>query len=296
MLWCQLCFWRCGAGGRGDCWSWMWVFAIACINKFLVIFKNKLFISFNVLFISKEGMRLKSKNIELCSRKGRDFRGSPVVKTPLQGAQVQSHVRELRSPKPCGQKRGLSPVTLTLELSSMLEQKFCVLMTLPFRLFESLADFIFYFRIFRLRNLNKLNWSTFVITLKVFYSLLSNSLYAYLNWNLLFPRMESIEKMESDFKNCHMFLVTILNKAVCRGSFPHCEYYVKILLLLYFPVTQSVTVLLLISWRFRIFHYFKPGKSLSSWFPSKWCKWIRCKILRLKILLSGISCVTPMDF
>nr|XP_054387941.1 gamma-tubulin complex component 5 isoform X4 [Pongo abelii] len=34
-------------------------------------------------------------------------------------------------------------------------------------------------------------------------------------------RMESIEKMESDFKNCHMFLVTILNKAVCRGSFPH---------------------------------------------------------------------------
>nr|XP_012615714.1 gamma-tubulin complex component 5 isoform X2 [Microcebus murinus] len=37
-------------------------------------------------------------------------------------------------------------------------------------------------------------------------------------------RMESIEKMESDFKNCHMFLVTILNKAVCRGSFPHCEY------------------------------------------------------------------------
>uniref|UniRef100_A0A8C2N7H0 Gamma-tubulin complex component n=1 Tax=Capra hircus TaxID=9925 RepID=A0A8C2N7H0_CAPHI len=37
-------------------------------------------------------------------------------------------------------------------------------------------------------------------------------------------QMESIEKMESDFKNCHMFLVTILNKAVCRGSFPHCEY------------------------------------------------------------------------
>ncbi|XP_026644918.1 gamma-tubulin complex component 5 isoform X1 [Microtus ochrogaster] len=36
-------------------------------------------------------------------------------------------------------------------------------------------------------------------------------------------RMESIEKMESDFKNCHMFLVTILNKAVCRGSFPHLE-------------------------------------------------------------------------
>lgn len=36
--------------------------------------------------------------------------------------------------------------------------------------------------------------------------------------------MESIEKMESDFKNCHMFLVTVLNKAVCRGSFPHCKY------------------------------------------------------------------------
>lgn len=150
-------------------------------------------------------------------------------------------------------------MTLTLELSSMLKQQFCVLRTLSFRLFESLADFLFYFRIFRLRNLNKLSWSTFVITPKVFYSLLSNSLYAYLNWNLLFPRMESIEKMESDFKNCHMFLVTILNKAVCRGSFPHCEYYVKILLL-YFPVTQSVTVLLLISWRFRIFHFFKPGK------------------------------------
>lgn len=40
----------------------------------------------------------------------------------------------------------------------------------------------------------------------------------------LFCRMESIEKMESDFKNCHMFLVTVLNKAVCRGSFPHCKY------------------------------------------------------------------------
>uniref|UniRef100_A0A8B9FUS1 Gamma-tubulin complex component n=1 Tax=Amazona collaria TaxID=241587 RepID=A0A8B9FUS1_9PSIT len=37
-------------------------------------------------------------------------------------------------------------------------------------------------------------------------------------------KMESIEKMESDFKNCHMFLVTVLNKAVCRGSFPHCKY------------------------------------------------------------------------
>uniref|UniRef100_A0A8C6TH80 Gamma-tubulin complex component n=1 Tax=Neogobius melanostomus TaxID=47308 RepID=A0A8C6TH80_9GOBI len=34
-------------------------------------------------------------------------------------------------------------------------------------------------------------------------------------------KIESIDKMESDFKNCHMFLVTILNKAVCRGSFPH---------------------------------------------------------------------------
>ncbi|OXB56926.1 hypothetical protein ASZ78_012365 [Callipepla squamata] len=37
-------------------------------------------------------------------------------------------------------------------------------------------------------------------------------------------KMESIQKMESDFKNCHMFLVTVLNKAVCRGSFPHCKY------------------------------------------------------------------------
>ncbi|XP_037626985.1 gamma-tubulin complex component 5 isoform X2 [Sebastes umbrosus] len=36
-------------------------------------------------------------------------------------------------------------------------------------------------------------------------------------------KIESIDKMESDFKNCHMFLVTILNKAVCRGSFPHLE-------------------------------------------------------------------------
>uniref|UniRef100_H2TMI2 Gamma-tubulin complex component n=1 Tax=Takifugu rubripes TaxID=31033 RepID=H2TMI2_TAKRU len=36
-------------------------------------------------------------------------------------------------------------------------------------------------------------------------------------------KIESIDKMESDFKNCHMFLVTILNKAVCRGSFPHRE-------------------------------------------------------------------------
>jgi len=40
---------------------------------------------------------------------------------------------------------------------------------------------------------------------------------------LFFLRIESIDKMESDFKNCHMFLVTILNKAVCRGSFPHCK-------------------------------------------------------------------------
>ncbi|XP_043927998.1 gamma-tubulin complex component 5 [Protopterus annectens] len=36
-------------------------------------------------------------------------------------------------------------------------------------------------------------------------------------------KMEPINKMESDFKNCHMFLVTVLNKAVCRGSFPHLE-------------------------------------------------------------------------
>ncbi|KAM9848381.1 gamma-tubulin complex component 5 [Aulostomus maculatus] len=36
-------------------------------------------------------------------------------------------------------------------------------------------------------------------------------------------KIESIDKMEFDFKNCHMFLVTILNKAVCRGSFPHLE-------------------------------------------------------------------------
>lgn len=36
-------------------------------------------------------------------------------------------------------------------------------------------------------------------------------------------RMESIEKMESDFINCHKFLVKVLNKAVCRGSFPHLE-------------------------------------------------------------------------
>lgn len=43
------------------------------------------------------------------------------------------------------------------------------------------------------------------------------------NASYLSCRIESIDKMESDFKNCHMFLVTILNKAVCRGSFPHCE-------------------------------------------------------------------------
>uniref|UniRef100_A0A8C1LVH5 Gamma-tubulin complex component n=1 Tax=Cyprinus carpio TaxID=7962 RepID=A0A8C1LVH5_CYPCA len=36
-------------------------------------------------------------------------------------------------------------------------------------------------------------------------------------------KIKSIDKIESDFKNCHMFLVTILNKAVCRGSFPHLE-------------------------------------------------------------------------
>lgn len=43
-------------------------------------------------------------------------------------------------------------------------------------------------------------------------------------------RIESIDKMESDFKNCHMFLVTILNKAVCRGSFPHCESVVWVMM------------------------------------------------------------------
>lgn len=43
-------------------------------------------------------------------------------------------------------------------------------------------------------------------------------------------RIESIDKMESDFKNCHMFLVTILNKAVCRGSFPHCESVVWVIM------------------------------------------------------------------
>ncbi|KAE8625668.1 hypothetical protein XENTR_v10006357 [Xenopus tropicalis] len=36
-------------------------------------------------------------------------------------------------------------------------------------------------------------------------------------------KMESIIKMESDFTNCHKFLVKVLNKAVCRGSFPHCK-------------------------------------------------------------------------
>ncbi|KAM8977453.1 gamma-tubulin complex component 5 [Pelodytes ibericus] len=36
-------------------------------------------------------------------------------------------------------------------------------------------------------------------------------------------KMESIVKMESDFTNCHKFLVKVLNKAVCRGSFPHLE-------------------------------------------------------------------------
>ncbi|XP_053561438.1 gamma-tubulin complex component 5 [Bombina bombina] len=36
-------------------------------------------------------------------------------------------------------------------------------------------------------------------------------------------KMESIMKMESDFTNCHKFLVKVLNKAVCRGSFPHLE-------------------------------------------------------------------------
>lgn len=68
---------------EGDYWSWMWMFAIAHINKFLVIL-NKNFYIFNVLFISKEVCFWKVK-IELCSRKGGDFRGSPVVKTPLTG-------------------------------------------------------------------------------------------------------------------------------------------------------------------------------------------------------------------
>ncbi|XP_068124226.1 gamma-tubulin complex component 5 isoform X2 [Hyperolius riggenbachi] len=36
-------------------------------------------------------------------------------------------------------------------------------------------------------------------------------------------KVESIVKMESDFTNCHKFLVKVLNKAVCRGSFPHLE-------------------------------------------------------------------------
>ncbi|XP_018418313.1 PREDICTED: gamma-tubulin complex component 5 [Nanorana parkeri] len=36
-------------------------------------------------------------------------------------------------------------------------------------------------------------------------------------------KAESIVKMESDFTNCHKFLVKVLNKAVCRGSFPHLE-------------------------------------------------------------------------
>lgn len=36
-------------------------------------------------------------------------------------------------------------------------------------------------------------------------------------------QMECMEKMESNFKSCHVFLVTVLNKAVGRGSFPHPE-------------------------------------------------------------------------
>ncbi|XP_069492714.1 gamma-tubulin complex component 5 [Ambystoma mexicanum] len=36
-------------------------------------------------------------------------------------------------------------------------------------------------------------------------------------------KMECIQKMECDFINCHKFLVKVLNKAVCRGSFPHLE-------------------------------------------------------------------------
>lgn len=63
--------------------------------------------------------------------------------------------------------------------------------------------------------------------------------------------MESIEKMESDFKNCHMFLVTILNKAVCRGSFPHCEYIILCYHCFHnFIVTKSVCqYLLLVTWK-----------------------------------------------
>ncbi|XP_029460411.1 gamma-tubulin complex component 5 isoform X2 [Rhinatrema bivittatum] len=40
-------------------------------------------------------------------------------------------------------------------------------------------------------------------------------------------KLESIEKMESDFKNCHTFLVKVLNKAVFRGSFPHCNLCIR---------------------------------------------------------------------
>lgn len=42
-----------------------------------------------------------------------------------------------------------------------------------------------------------------------------------------YSRAESIVKMESDFTNCHKFLVKVLNKAVCRGSFPHRKYISK---------------------------------------------------------------------
>uniref|UniRef100_A0A8B9K4U7 Gamma-tubulin complex component n=1 Tax=Astyanax mexicanus TaxID=7994 RepID=A0A8B9K4U7_ASTMX len=52
-------------------------------------------------------------------------------------------------------------------------------------------------------------------------------------------KIESIDKMESDFKNCHMFLVTILNKAVCRGSFPHCK---STSVLLYLPASSLASV------------------------------------------------------
>lgn len=64
-----------------------------------------------------------------------------------------------------------------------------------------------------------------------------------------FLRIESIDKMESDFKNCHMFLVTILNKAVCRGSFPHCksstapDYDLEI-----FSFTQHMCFCFLLQW------------------------------------------------
>uniref|UniRef100_A0A8C1M3J0 Gamma-tubulin complex component n=1 Tax=Cyprinus carpio TaxID=7962 RepID=A0A8C1M3J0_CYPCA len=69
--------------------------------------------------------------------------------------------------------------------------------------------------------------------IKIHYRYLQKTKHFLLNLVLIFSdrwqagfgawKIESIDKMESDFKNCHMFLVTILNKAVCRGSFPHLE-------------------------------------------------------------------------